>query len=96
MNEYTVVDIWRVRNPDKFAFTWKRHTPRAYARLDYFLIPAGIANLVNYTGILPGYKSDYSLIQMVIEFEKVDRLLEVKHFSSRRQDISRKIKGKGR
>ena len=73
MSEYTLVDIWRIRNPDNFSFTWKRHTPRAYARLDYFLIPAGLIGVVDQIDVLPGYKSDHSLIQIILEFEHVDR-----------------------
>ena len=73
MLEYTLVDAWRIRNHEKFTFTWKRRTPRAYARLDYFLMPAGLTNLVHYIKILPGFRSDHSLIQMVIEFKKVER-----------------------
>ena len=58
MTEYTLSDIWRFNNPEKFSFTWKRHTPRAYTRLDYILVPSGLIGLVNQINILPGFKNE--------------------------------------
>ena len=34
-----MVDIWRVKNPEVFAFTWKRDAPHlVLSRLNYILI----------------------------------------------------------
>ena len=71
MNDYTLADIWRIKNPEKFSFPWKRN--RSFARLDYFIIPAGLIGLVEIIDIPPGFKSDHSVIQIVIKFENVER-----------------------
>ncbi len=36
--EYDLVDIWRIRNPDKRQFTWRQKRPRVQRRLDYMII----------------------------------------------------------
>ena len=66
MNDYTLADIWGIKNPEKFSFPWKRN--RSFAMLDYFIIPAGLIGLVEIIDIiiLPGFKSDHSVIQIVL------------------------------
>lgn len=40
INELTLTDPRRMKNSDKFHFTWKRSAPTVvFARLDYFLVP---------------------------------------------------------
>ena len=64
MENMTLVDIWRLQNPDKFMFKWQRacreytSTP-SLARLDYFLIPVGLIIWVEVSKILPGFRSDH-------------------------------------
>ena len=38
INQCKVVDVWRMRNPDKICFTWKQNEPSVMSRLDYFLV----------------------------------------------------------
>ena len=71
MEEYTLVDVWRIKNPEKFVFTWKRSM--AMARLDYFLMAVGIVGFCESIEILPGFKSDHSVLQLVIKLEDVVR-----------------------
>ena len=52
MQNFTMVDVRRIKNPEKFCFTWKRCTPRAFARLDYFLMPVGMLGYLNEIEIL--------------------------------------------
>jgi len=38
MLEYTLIDIWRVHNPDKRQFTWRQKNPIIQRHIDYWLI----------------------------------------------------------
>ena len=35
---YDLIDIWRVRNPDRKLFSWKQKNPLVQRRLDSWLI----------------------------------------------------------
>ena len=37
-SSYNLQDVWRIKNPTKPAFTWRRQTPRIQSRLDYWYI----------------------------------------------------------
>ena len=64
-----LVFFLRIKNPEKFVFTWKRSM--AMARLDYFLMPVSIVGFCESIEILPGFKSDHSVLQLV-EFKFVE------------------------
>ena len=55
-------DPWRISNPEKKRFTWRRVNPVKQARLDFFLCSSEILNIVQSSDILPGYKTDHSLV----------------------------------
>ena len=57
-----LVDIWRVQHPQIKRFTWRRRRPNIQCRLDFFLVSNTIGTNVIETDILPGYKTDHSLI----------------------------------
>ena len=38
MLEYNLIDIWRLRNPDKRQFTWSNRNPIMQRRIDFWLI----------------------------------------------------------
>ena len=56
-NSLDLIDVWRALNPDGKRFTWRRTKPEVHCRLDYFRM-SSITN----ADILPGYKTDHSLI----------------------------------
>ena len=63
LEESNWLDIWRFRNPDKFAFTYKKVKPKlTMTRLDYFLAPVSTTLAVNTCQILPSYLSDHNPI----------------------------------
>ena len=64
MEEFSLVDIWRLRNQDKCQFTWrgKGHGGIAHSRLDYFLISVSLESEIDNTTIEPGFGTDHSLI----------------------------------
>ena len=59
-------DIWRVMHPDERRFTWRQRNPEIHCRLDFFLISQGLCSYVTQSDILPGYRTDHSLITLSI------------------------------
>ena len=57
-----LVDIWRIRNPDKRLFTWKQTIKR---RLDFWLISDICQDEVEQVKIIPSIKSDHSAITLL-------------------------------
>jgi exonuclease III len=65
--EYQLVDIWRILNPNAHKYTWKQGTNKQNlrrSRLDFWLISTGLMYSVDNTSIQPGYGSDHSLITL--------------------------------
>jgi exonuclease III len=58
-----LIDIWRVRNPDKKKFSWRGKTRGGIvqSRIDYFFVSGSLADLVTSTDISHGICSDHSL-----------------------------------
>lgn len=65
--EFDVLDVWRIKNPDKKRFTWRQHNPQISSRLDYWLISRSLFDSVDETDIIPSIKSDHSPITMTIK-----------------------------
>ena len=59
-----LVDVWRVLHPDTSGFTWRQHRPRIQCRLDFFLVSQSTVNITTLTDIVPGYKTDHSMITL--------------------------------
>ena len=49
-------------NPDGKRFTWRRTKPKVHCRLDYFMISSSLITAITNVDILPGYRTDHSLI----------------------------------
>ena len=62
INSLDLKDIWRVFNPDNKRFTWRRNKPKIHCRLDFFLTSNSLSLALTKADILPGYKTDNSLI----------------------------------
>ena len=62
-----LIDIWRELNPELRRFTWRRHQPFQQSRLDYFLISDALCSYVTEADIVPGYRTDHSMITLVLE-----------------------------
>ena len=69
MEEYKLIDIWRLRNPNDLKFTRHEKTRGGLvqSRLDYFLIAESLTYLIKKCVFKPGNKSDHSLIQISTE-----------------------------
>ena len=65
MEETDLLDIWRHHHPDTLMYTWYRRRPvLVQCHLDFFLVSFGLANLIQFSGIAPGFKTDHSLISI--------------------------------
>ena len=63
---WDVLDIWRILNQEEERFTWRRKKPDIQCRLDFFLISQSLISKINTSDIVPGYKTDHSMITMAI------------------------------
>jgi hypothetical protein len=68
MDNLDLYDIWREFNPECRRFTWRRKTPFQQSRLDFFLVSESILSVVDDADILCGYRTDHSLVKLVLQF----------------------------
>ena len=73
MDEYDLVDCFRILNPNEKRYTWHQNSPKVFCRLDFFLTSFGLLNITNITSISHGYKSDHSFITIEIGNKKLER-----------------------
>ena len=74
IEEFMLVDILRHFHPDKFQFSWYRLNPKpVFCRLDMIIVDYGLSGMVDSADMLPGYKSDHSVLQVSLEQEKYPR-----------------------
>lgn len=68
VDNFLLVDVWRVAHPNKTQFTWrgKSHGKTATSRIDYFLISDELIQNLKSSNIFPSIKTDHSLIQFSI------------------------------
>ena len=69
LEEYSLCDIWRVRNPNNLKFTRveRCRSGIVQSRLDYFLVSLGLTYLIQKVDIHPGLGSNHSLITITLE-----------------------------
>ena len=60
-------------NPTSKRFTWFRKNPIKQARLNYFIVPDTMLDLVTDCNIKPGYRSDHSSIELKIKLNNFIR-----------------------
>ena len=53
---------WRTLNTDKHRYTWCRKKPEIRCRLDFVLVSSDLICDINLADIVPGYKTDHSMI----------------------------------
>ena len=71
MNEFNLVDIFRILNPETNRYTWRGHTRGGHvsSRLDYWLISTHLIYNVIDADIHPSIRSDHSLISLSFEID---------------------------
>ena len=65
-------DVWREEHPDLLKYTWKRKLNNRniqMGRLDFFLVSNLLTKYICKEKILPGYRSDHSLITISVQFD---------------------------
>jgi len=68
-----LVDAWRILNPDNRRYTWRRKRPEIQCRLDFFLVTQNLMCNVKSANITTGYKTDHSLIEIMIATHSNER-----------------------
>lgn len=68
MEDLQLIDYYRVLNPDKKFYTWRKKNPLKQGRLDIFLISNSVSKLVENCSIKPGYRSDHSIVLLELKF----------------------------
>ena len=68
MDDLQLLDYFRVLNPDKKAFTWRKKNLLKQNRLDYILISESLSNLVENIYVKPSYRSDHSAVVLEVKF----------------------------
>ena len=59
-----LTDIWRLLNPEARRYTWRQNQPTIYCRLDFFLVSESSLCDVTHADILPGFKTDHSMVTL--------------------------------
>ena len=68
-----LVDVWTALNPNSLRYSWRQRKPEIHCRLDFFLISqCTLCNTIN-ADILPGYKTDHSMINLHISLHSNTR-----------------------
>ena len=76
INGFNLYDVWREENLEKRTYSWKRKLQSSeiqMGRLDFFLISESLINYSLNEKILPGYRSDHSIISLALQFTKTPK-----------------------
>ena len=73
MEIYDLTDCWRIYHPNKRKFTWFQHKPSVQCRLDFWLISSELLNIIDHTQIKPGFRSDHSLIKLILKLSNIQK-----------------------
>lgn len=68
-----LVDCWRELNAEKRLYTWRRPNSNKRGRLDFFLISENLFSDIEDTSILPGYRSDHSIVLLSLKLNKFEK-----------------------
>jgi len=71
MEEFSLVDIWRLKNPSTLRYTWR--SKEVHCRLDFFLISINLASQIKDCDISPGFRTDHSAISINIILNTLQR-----------------------
>ena len=68
-----LIDVWREFNPFMRQYTWRKFNSTKQGRIDFFLITKSLASCIDSKNILPGYRSDHSLIILTFNGKTYER-----------------------
>lgn len=73
MIEFDLIDCWREMHIEQKQYTWFRKNPTKKARLDLFLITGTLFIELDNVQILPGYRTDHSLIMLSLQLGEIPK-----------------------
>ena len=74
MENYSLQDVWRVRNPDVKQYSWRKGGQRDVAsRIDYSLVSAGLDQKVEMVSYISSVKTDHRAVYLVVEVSPNER-----------------------
>ena len=62
ISQCNLIDCWRDQNVESKEYTWFKKNTNKKARLDFFLISQTLLTDMTFVKILPGYRTDHSLL----------------------------------
>ena len=68
MEDLQLIDYYRVLNPDRKAYTWRKKNPLKQGRPNFFLISDSLSNFVENCTIKPGYRSEHYIVLLELKF----------------------------
>ena len=71
--KYSLVDIWRLSNPTKHAYTWKKNNPLRYGRLDMLFVSDNLIDNVSSVEITAGYRTDHDAVSLTLQNKQLKR-----------------------
>ena len=67
-----LIDVWRYAHPDESGFTWRKLRPSlVFSRLDYCIVNSALEQFIDSIKLVPGFRTDHSLLQLEINFATV-------------------------
>ena len=68
--ELELTDVWRENNPQCKRYTWRKPNPLKQDRLDFILLSDHLMWHFDDKDILPGYRSDHSVVMLKLRVGK--------------------------
>lgn len=68
-SKFNLIDPWRIYNLNDKMYTLQRRNLIKQARLDFFLISEEPMSIVSQVKILPGYRTDHSLLFLELQID---------------------------
>ena len=72
-DQLELLDPWRAKNPEGRRYTWTKRNPMKKARLDFFLMSRELMSCLDSVNILPGYRTDHSMVTLDIRLLTFNR-----------------------
>ena len=79
MDGIPLADIWRECNPECKRFTWRKSNPLKQSRLDFFLMSDYLFGWFEEADIVPGYRSDHSMVTLTLKGEAITSYWRLGH-----------------
>ena len=73
LEDFDLVDCWRLHHPNKRQYTWRQTKPRVFCRLDMLFISANLLNIISNCCIDLGHKTDHSSVKVNFKLSNFKR-----------------------